>query len=87
MSVDTSTKAVERLAELQEDDLVRPDGYIAADTIRALAAERDELRQALSQARSDALEEAAKVVDAAYARGDKGNPGHHIHLLKQETTP
>ena len=59
---DTSTEAVERLAELQEDDLVRPDGYIAADTIRALVAERDELRREVADARNAALEDAKAAV-------------------------
>ena len=35
METDISKDAVEALAVLQEDDFIRPDGYIAADTLRA----------------------------------------------------
>jgi hypothetical protein len=55
----------------------------AAKLIRAIRPDATAaLSRALQQARNDALEEAAKVVDGHYAKGDMGNPGHWVRALK-----
>jgi hypothetical protein len=85
---DTSKKAIEHCtAPLDAEARGRGYGtHIAADLIRSLAAERDQLAEQLATARNDALAEMSRMIKAAILGGKVGAGDGNTHYLRKIST-